>query len=220
MSLFGLDSKNVLARMPESSFVRIPSLVESVLVGSIGFGLVSLLVFGTVAFGERWLYAHLGLGGTYALWTFCFVAGAGAMLNSIVIGSGSLIRFYGAFTLSFVLYAAAWMAAYFVLRGKTGEWIGSIAGTILMGLILCIAFGAPDSAGRAIPALVAGNLAGYFLGRWIWRSVPGPTGMLGWGIIYGVLFGLGLGYALYACQARVRTELIARHAVASPPPQT
>lgn len=219
MSLFGLDSKSVLARMPESSVGRIPTRVESAWIGSIGFGLVSLLVFGTVAFGERWLYKHLGLPGSYTLWAFCFIAGAGAVLNPLVIGPGSLARFYGVFTLSFLVYAASWIAAYFVLKGKTGEWIGSMAGTVLMGLVLCGAFGALDSAARAIPPLLAGNLAGYFLGRLVWSSVSGRAGMLGWGILYGLGFGLGLGYALYACQTRVRSELTARSAVTSPSSQ-
>ncbi len=67
MSLFGLDPETVLARARAASVQpQIPTLSRSLLFGAIGFGGVSTLVFATVAFGERWLYRRLGIGGTYA----------------------------------------------------------------------------------------------------------------------------------------------------------
>jgi hypothetical protein len=57
-----------------------------------------------------------------------------------------------------------------------------------------------------IPALLTGNLAGYFIGRMVWTAVPGPAGMIGWGIIYGLGFGLALGYTLHVCQEKIRAE--------------
>jgi len=221
MSVFGLDAKSVLRRLQAgSSPPHVPTCGESLLAGSLGFALVSLVVFGTVAFGERWLYAHLGRLGSYAFWTLLFVGGAGAMLNLVVIGQRTLARFYGVFTLGFLTYAVTWTAAYFIFKREMGEWIGGFIGTIFMALVLCGTFGALHAVGRATAAMLGGNLAGYFLGRLVWTSVAGSPGMIGWGIIYGLGFGLGLGYTLYACQARVRSELIAKSALASPSSQS
>lgn len=207
MSLFGLDPKSVVARTRNSVLLHIPSLKESLLVGSLGFGLVSLVGFATVAFGEHWLFAHLGRLGSYIFWALLFALGAGAVFNRLVIGGGNLVRSFATFAAAFLIYAATWTAAYFILSGQSGEWIGSISGSVLMGLFLCGAFSALNSSVRAIPTLLAGNLAGYFLGRTVWSFVPGPAGMIGWGIIYGLGFGAGLGYALYVCQEKVRAEL-------------
>jgi hypothetical protein len=88
-----------------------------------------------------------------------------------------------------------------------GEWIGSLAGSVLLGLVLCGSFSAFESVARVVPALLAGNVTGYFLGRLVWRWAGGSAGMIGWGIIYGLGFGLGLGYAFYACQGKVRAGL-------------
>jgi len=41
------------------------SVTRGALVGGIGFGLASLLVFATVAFGERWMHQHLTPAGAY-----------------------------------------------------------------------------------------------------------------------------------------------------------
>ena len=48
-------------------------LTRAVLRGGIGFCLVSLVVFATVAYGERWMYARLGVVGAYVAWTLAFV---------------------------------------------------------------------------------------------------------------------------------------------------
>jgi len=206
MSIFGLDSASVLARTSGAASVRVPTAQQSLLIGSLGFGLVSLVVFGTVAFAEGWLFRHLGRLGSYAFWALLSALGAGTALNRLVIGAGNPVRAFLAFAVAFLIYAATWTAAYFVLRGQSGEWIGSISGSILMALFLCAVFSAWSS--RVILALLAGNLAGYFLGRIVWTSVPGPSGMVGWGLIYGLGFGAGLGFALYLCQEKVRAELI------------
>ena len=66
--------------------VALPSLVRSLLTGGLGFGLVSLCVFATVAFGERWMYEHLGLLGAYLAWTALFILLGGGVLGSLVVG--------------------------------------------------------------------------------------------------------------------------------------
>ena len=74
--------------------VALPSLVRSLLTGGLGFGLVSLCVFATVAFGERWMYEHLGLLGAYLAWTALFILLGGGVLGSLVVGRWRLPRFY------------------------------------------------------------------------------------------------------------------------------
>ena len=61
-------------------------LSHAVLKGGIGFCLVSLVVFASVAFGERWMYMHLGVMGAYVVWTLGFILLGGAMLGSLISG--------------------------------------------------------------------------------------------------------------------------------------
>src|ERR671915_1443799 len=110
-----------------------PSLGRSLLIGALGFGLVSLCVFATVAFAERWMYARLGLPGAYLVWTALFILLGGGVLGSLVVGRWRLPRFYLLFGLAFFAYAAGWVGAYFALRGGAGEWVGSVAGGRLLG---------------------------------------------------------------------------------------
>src|SRR5215469_11378650 len=51
-----MDSAAVSARSSASPL----TLSRSVLLGTMGFFVASLIVFGTVAFGERWMYRSLG----------------------------------------------------------------------------------------------------------------------------------------------------------------
>lgn len=39
---------------------EVPSLARSLVAGGLGFGVVSLCVFATVAFAERWMYRESG----------------------------------------------------------------------------------------------------------------------------------------------------------------
>ena len=97
--------------------VALPSLVRSLLTGGLGFGLVSLCVFATVAFGERWMYEHLGLLGAYLAWTALFILLGGGVLGSLVVGRWRLPRFYLLFGLAFFAYAAGWVGTYFIFGG-------------------------------------------------------------------------------------------------------
>src|SRR5687767_29709 len=142
----------------------VPSLGRSLLTGGLGFGLVSLCVFATVAFAERWMYAQLGLLGAYLAWTALFILLGGSVLGSLVVGRWRLPKFYLLFGLAFFAYAAGWVGAYFALRGPAGEWVGSLAGSLLMGSVLAVGFGAVRSALKLSAALFVANSVGYFLG--------------------------------------------------------
>jgi hypothetical protein len=180
----------------------VPSLRRSLLTGGLGFCIVSLCVFATVAFGERWMYTQLGLFGAYLTWTALFIVLGGAVLGSLVVGRWRLPRFYLLFGSAFFAYAAGWVGAYFVLRGATGEWVGSLAGSLLMGSVLAAGFGVGRSALSLSGVLFAANSVGYFLGAALNEAVGGSEGMLLWGVVYGLCLGAGLGAVLHFAQAR------------------
>jgi len=179
----------------------VPSLKRSLLIGALGFGLASLCVFATVAFAERWMYTRLGLYGAYAAWTALFILLGGGALGSLVVGRWRLPRFYMLFGLAFFAYAVGWVGAYFILRGATGEWVGSIAGSLLMGTVFAAGFGVARSALNLSAVLFVANSVGYFVGSALNDYVGGRAGMLLWGAAYGLGLGAGLGAVLHFAQA-------------------
>lgn len=178
----------------------VPPLKRSLLVGALGFGLASLCVFATVAFAERWMYTRLGLYGAYAAWTALFILLGGGALGSLVVGRWRLPRFYMLFGLAFFAYAVGWTAAYFILRGAAGEWVGSIAGSLLMGTVFAAGFGVARSALNLSAVLFVANSVGYFVGSALNDYVGGRAGMLLWGAAYGLCLGAGLGAVLHFAQ--------------------
>lgn len=180
----------------------VPSLARSLLTGGLGFCLVSLCVFATVAFAERWMYAHLGLLGAYLAWTALFILLGGAAIGSLAVGRWRLPRFYLLFGAAFFAYAVGWVGAYFFLRGAAGEWVGSLAGSLLMGLVLAVGFGAARSTLKLSAALFVANSVGYFLGSALNERLGGEAGMLLWGGVYGLCLGAGLGAVVHFAQAR------------------
>ncbi len=179
---------------------NVPSLARSIVTGAVGFGLVSLVVFATVAFGERWMYNTLGLLGAYLTWTVLFILLSGAVFGSLVVGPWRLPRFYLLFGLAFFAYAANWMFAYFILRGTAGELVGSLAGSVLMALVFAAGFESLRATVKLSALLFVTNSVGYFLGSALNDSVGGRPGMLLWGVAYGLFFGAGIGAALQLIQ--------------------
>ncbi|MCA1612771.1 MAG: hypothetical protein LC800_01195 [Acidobacteria bacterium] len=180
----------------------VPPLGRSVLTGAVGFGLVSLCVFSTVAFAERWMYARLGLYGAYLAWTALFILLGGAALGTLVGGRWRLPEFYLLFGAAFFAYAVGWVGAYFLLRGAAGEWVGSLVGSVLMGAVFAAGFGAGRAALNLSAVLFVANSAGYFVGSALNDAVGGRAGMLSWGAAYGLGLGAGLGAVLHLAQRR------------------
>lgn len=179
----------------------LPSLSKSVATGAIGFGLVSLCVFATVAFAERWMYQNLGLFGSYITWTILFILLSGAVFGSlVVVDRWRLPKFYLLWAVSFFAYAAAWMIAYFNLGRTRGEVVGSLVGSIFMALVLVAGFRSLRSIVKLSAVLFASNCLGYFLGAALFDSLGEPTGMLLFGVAYGLFFGAGIGAALHFVQ--------------------
>jgi|SRR5829696_3908967 len=185
---------------------RLLSLTRSIATGAIGFGLVSLCVFATVAFAEGWMYRNLGLIGSYLAWIVLFIVLSGAVFGSlIVVGRWCLPRFYPLWAVAFFAYAAAWMIAYFSLGRAAGEVVGSLAGSILMALVLAAGFDSLRSTVKLSAVLFVSNFLGYFLGAALFDSITHPTGMLLFGIVYGLFFGAGIGAALQLVQRQRET---------------
>ncbi|HEX7176355.1 MAG TPA: hypothetical protein VF240_13915, partial [Pyrinomonadaceae bacterium] len=90
---------------------------------------------------------------------------------------------------------------YFVLRGAAGEWVGSIAGSLLMGTVFAVGFGVARSALNLSAVLFVANSIGYFVGSALNDYVGGRAGMLLWGAAYGLCLGAGLGAVLHFAQA-------------------
>lgn len=184
----------------------VPSLPRSIVTGAIGFCVVSLCVFATVAFGEGWLYRNLGVLGSYLVWTVLFVVLSGAVFGSLVRGRWRLPRFYLLWTIAFFAYAATWTVAYFTLRRTTGELVGALVGSILMGVVLAAGFRAFASLIKIAAVLFVANALGYFLGAAIFTSLLNETGMLLFGVVYGLFFGAGIGAALHFAQRGAVSE--------------
>ncbi len=192
--------------------------------GSLGFAIVSVAAFAVWAFGGKWLGKHFGEGGLYAVCASVFLALSGLILHPLVRGPGSLRRFYGIFIPAFLGYAAVWCAAWFVLHFGLGEWLGAVLGTA--ALVAMVNWRMDRAAGlfQTVLIVFALNAAGYFSGGQLMHWLLGTSGsavfsglsnsglrvlaQLVWGLLYGLGFGAGIGYAFHAAQRpRMSTEL-------------
>ena len=180
----------------------LPSLAKSIVTGAIGFCLVSLCVFATVAFAERWMYHNLGVFGSYIAWIVLFILLSAAVFGSLVVDRWRLPKFYFLWSIAFFAYAAAWIVAYFTLGRTAGELIGALAGSIFMAVVIATGFRTLGSAVKLSAVLFVSNSLGYFLGAALFDTLSEPTGMLLFGVVYGLSFGAGIGAALQLAQRR------------------
>jgi hypothetical protein len=174
-------------------------MLRSVIRGSLGFGAVSVAAFSIWAFGGGRFGGELSL---YAAIAGAFVILSGLILHPLVQGRW---RFHFAFVPGFLLYAAVWCAAWFSLRSRTGEWIGSIAGSAVFAAWVCGVLGGWRAIPKAALILAATHSLGYFSGDAIWGllkpSHPKAAALV-WGLLYGFCFGAGFGYVFHAAQRK------------------
>ena len=184
--------------------------------GSIGFAVVSLVGFSVWAFAGRSLYAKVGEAGLYTLCLLVFLGSSGLVLHPLARGPQSLLRFYKAFIPAFLAYAIVWCAAWFIFRFGLGEWLGSLLGSVAFVAVTSRAFGKCHGIVRTSIILFGLHSAGYFLGGKSMQWLTGPAGAgmltgfskvqlaaiakLSWGLLYGLGFGAGIGYAFCTCQ--------------------
>jgi len=146
------------------------------------------------------MYRQLGLAGAYVAWIALFILLGGSALGPLVSGRWRLPRFYLLFGVAFFAYGVGWFAAYVLSPGLVGESLGLLAGSILMGLVLAFGFRVMRRTLTLSLIILAANLIGYFCGSSLNNALHGRTGMLVWGIIYGLCFGAGLGAVLHLAQ--------------------
>jgi hypothetical protein len=191
------------------------------LAGSIGFAVVSLAGYSVWAFGGKWLHAHMGDAGLYIACLFVFLGSSGLLLRPLVHGSRSLVRTYGIFIPAFFAYATVWCSAWFALGFGAGEWAASLAGSVAFVAVTARGFGNFRGFVKVCIVLFIFHSAGYFVGgelMW-WMIKPataaalsgltktqiGVIAKLGWGLLYGLGFGAGIGYAFYTFQRQVNS---------------
>lgn len=221
MSWFQLDAENVAARVGASGQpARVPTLGGSLLHGALGFTLVSIAGFAPWAVAGGWFYRHFGEAGMYVACALVFIGTAGLLMHRLIIGPGSLSRFYLIFAPSFGAYSVAWIIGWMALGGHLGSVVGLLAGTTLMGWMLARAFDAGGETLKVIAVLFVLNTAGYFIGGFVEGALLHMEGLpvsdiaqaivakSSWGVFYGAGLGAGLGWAFHLCQAKTR-ELLA-----------
>jgi hypothetical protein len=210
MALFQLDPQSIVARVRAAGgATSVPTLADSIRRGVLGFTFVSVVGFLPWPVFEHWFRGlremHL-----YVTCTAMFVGLSGVCLHRLILGPGSLLRFYKLFSLAFLAYATLWVGGWMILRGDAGSIVGLLTGTAAMGAIFCAAFDAWRQLPTVIVALFVLNTLGYYAGGWIAGKLLIEhrfAAMLAWGVGYGIGFGAGLGVAFHLCQARARALL-------------
>lgn len=226
--MFGLDPQSIVDRAKASGqAVSPPGLRASLLRGTLGFTLVSLGGFAPWVLGGRWFYQNVGEAGLYAACAIAFIGLSGLLLHKLIIGPGSLTRFYQIFGLAFLAYSTLWTLGWMLLGGVKGGIVGLLAGTTGMGVVLAQGFAARGATLKIVTALFLTNAAGYFIGSWAYDGVlalkeGNPLGIVldrttrailsktAWGLCYGLGFGAGIGLAFHACQSKARSLISAQ----------
>ncbi|MDQ3622241.1 MAG: hypothetical protein M3463_07100 [Verrucomicrobiota bacterium] len=208
MAWFQLDPQSLAGRVRTAAGpTRPPTLAASVLRGVAGFTLMSVAGFAPWAFFARWFYRRVGEAALYASCAAVFIGLSGLLLHRLMIGPGSMRRFYKLFAFAFAAYAIVWTVCWMWLGADSGSIAGLLGGTGVMGAMLAFAFDAQRQVLKIIAALFVLSSLGYYAGEWIyWELAPWHplAAMLLWGVFYGIGFGAGLGLAFYLCQSSAR----------------
>lgn len=218
MSWFQLDPASLATRAHGTA---IPSLGTSIWRGIWGFTLVSIAGFMPWGVFGKWFRFSGGELVMYLVCALVFLLLSGLLLHRLIIGTGSLPRFYKLFTSAFAFYSVAWIAGWMLVRGHAGSVVGLLSGTAIMGWMFVAAFEAKGQMLKVITALFVLNSLGYFIGGVIEVAILklpeftilGTTlaprtqrmiAMMQWGVCYGIGLGAGLGVAFHLCQSKAR----------------
>jgi len=169
--------------------------MRAAILGALGFGAVSMVVYGTVAFAGKWLYRNLTEAGAYGFWAALYLLGTPWLLGQLLVPSAKRRRYGFAFVLGFLAYAVGWVAPYFALRGKPGEIVAALVGPVLLAIVMAMTFRRPWTLPATAAVLVVGHGLGYFAGDFLNTSLKGPLGMVMWGVCHGLGYGAAIGWA-------------------------
>jgi hypothetical protein len=175
------------------------SLSRALLIGTGGFTVASLIVYGFWSVAGGTVQGAIGEAGFYAACAVLFgVLGAVLLKPLARISFPRFAMIYGG---AFFSYALCWCLAWFLVGGRAGEWLGGFAGSLAFCAVLAAAF-------RAWPTLVVGTLVlfighsgGYFLGGVAHERIT-VLPQIAWGLFYGLGTGAGIGFAFYKAQRR------------------
>jgi hypothetical protein len=187
---------------------------RSVAIGTTGFALASLAAYSVWAFAGRPLYRSIGEAGLYAVCALVFILLGSILLRPIT--RMPLPRFSAIFTTAFLAYAIAWCAAWFGIKGRPGEWLGSLAGSIAFCVVLSAWFKSWQAFLISSLVLFVANSIGYFAGSWSYsalRNEHAAIAKLAWGFFHGLGMGAGLGFAFFQVPRVIRNEAAKTEAV-------
>ena len=204
----------------DPSRAALASPLGAVLQGAWRFALVSVIAFGVWAFAGRW-FRDLGEGVLFAATAVVFVVLAGIVLAPLAPGpdrASRVSRVYRTFVPAFLVYAIVWSASWFLLRSHFGEWLASLLGSIAFVGVACSLLGDLRPFAKASVVFFVAHSIGYFAGGAVAYALfrlaqdgglaglspaaLAAAGKLAWGLLYGLGFGAGLGYAFWACRPR------------------
>lgn len=186
-------------------------ILRSTLHGAFGFAAVSLAAYSIWAFVPRLAGSEYGM---YALIALVYLGGAGLALCGLLQGEKRLGRFYRMFLPAFFGYALLWSLAWFVVKGRPGEWLGAAAGTLFFSIVCWLWLKRPSGFWIGALVLFVLHTAGYFIGgKWMYGLLDAGiegwakpqvaiVAKLGWGLFHGLGFGAGIGFALGWWQRR------------------
>ncbi len=181
------------------------SILRSTLHGSLGYAAVSIAAYSIWAFAPRLGGSEIGM---YALIALVFLGGAGIALHGLLEGEHRVARFYRMFLPAFLGYAVLWSLAWFVVKGRPGEWLGAAAGTLFFAAVAWRSLGRAKGFWIGALALFTLHTLGYFIGgKWMYgllaSGIEGWTkpqvaiaAKLGWGLFHGLGFGAGIGFMI------------------------
>jgi hypothetical protein len=178
------------------------TLGRSLAVGTTGFALASLAVFGFWAVAGRVMYRTLGEAGFYAVCAVLFILIGSALLRPLTrLSFGRFALLFGG---AFAAYALCWCLAWFLMRGKARESVGSLAGSVALCVVLCAMFSNWRAFTVSAVVVFVAHSAGYFLGSYVYDLLAGHrfSSKLGWGLFYGLGTGAGLGFAFWKAQSK------------------
>jgi hypothetical protein len=177
------------------------SLGRSLLIGTAGFTVASLIVYGFWMGAGRTVQRTVGEAGFYAACAVLFVLLGTVLLKPLA--RVSFARFALIYGGAFFGYALCWCLGWFFIRGQVGEWLGGLAGSLAFCVVLAAAFRAWPALRLSTLVLFLGHSAGYFFGSLAYEMITFLP-KIAWGFFYGVGTGAGIGFAFYKAQTSAR----------------